>query len=105
MPRANSVDEQRASPSPSGLTASRALSRHAIPGDAWRAIINCCGRDTSFCHLVIPKFLGNGFVLLLLADNGQKYVDKANETARRHAELQAVASNPESANALEEESR
>ena len=100
MPRADAY------PLPLGRIASRALSRQAIPGDAWRNIIDFCHRDPSFCHLVVPKFLDNGLVLLLLAENGQKYVDRAIGTAFRQSELQAVASNPENrTDAVEEESR
>ena len=106
MPRANGVHEQGASPLPLGRIASRALSRHAIPGDAWRNIIDFCHRDPSFCYLVVPKFLDNGLVLLLLAENGQNYVDRATGTASRRTKLQEVASKPENrTDTLEEESR
>ena len=69
----------------------RVLSRHAIPGDAWRKIIDFCGRDTSFCHLIIPKFQNDCLVLLLLAENGQSHVDKAKKDAANECKLQALA--------------
>ena len=53
-----------------------ALSPHAIPAGAYRLIIDFCGRDPSFCHLIIPHFRDNLSVLLLLSENGQKFIDK-----------------------------
>ena len=72
----------------------RVLSRHAIPGDAWRKIINFCGRDTSFCHLIIPKFQDDCSVLLLLAENAQIHVEKAKRSTNT-GKIQALASGSE----------
>lgn len=84
----------------------RVLSRHAIPGDAWRKIIDFCGRDPSFCYLIIPKFQDDCLVLLLLAENGgQKHFEKA-KAATCHCKLQALASGPKNPTGpFEKESR
>ena len=51
-----------------------ALSPHAIPAGAYRLIIDFCGRDPSFCHLIIPHFQDDCLVLLLLSENGEKFI-------------------------------
>ena len=64
-----------------GRYRSTALSRHAISGHAWRSIIDFCGNDASFCYLIIPKFQNDSTILLLLAENGQRQLEKAKALA------------------------
>ena len=56
----------------------RVLCVHPIPGDCWRRIINFCGADASFCHLIAPWFQDNGMVVMLLCEGGERFVQERN---------------------------
>ena len=74
MSRAEAIGHDRLATPPARRLPLRKLSRHAIPEDAWRKIIDYCGRDASFCHLILPHFQNDCLVLLLLAENGEKFL-------------------------------
>ena len=49
----------------------KSLWRRPIPVNVWRLLVDQCGRDSSFCHNIIPAFTDDGFVVLLVATHGR----------------------------------